>query len=82
MFPIEKATPISAKRGEVVIFSYLLIHGSYLNRTTIPRRMFLIQLMSAEDEPVTLVHQSPGQGMVLRGRNMKREALMAKRFDA
>jgi ectoine hydroxylase-related dioxygenase (phytanoyl-CoA dioxygenase family) len=31
VFPLSKATPINAKKGDVVIFSYLLIHGSYLN---------------------------------------------------
>ncbi|RXG71934.1 putative phytanoyl-CoA dioxygenase [Armadillidium vulgare] len=36
---------------KVVIFSYLLIHGSYDNTSDRVRRMFLIQLMSAEDEP-------------------------------
>lgn len=43
-FPLEKATPISAKRGEVVVFSYLLIHGSYLNLSDRVRRMYLVQV--------------------------------------
>ena len=30
-FCIEKALPIEAKKGDVVIFSYLLVHGSFLN---------------------------------------------------
>nr|CAD7259573.1 unnamed protein product [Timema shepardi] len=80
-FPLSKATPISAKRGEVVIFSYLLIHGSYANSSTDRvRRMFLIQLMSADDEPIEDTHRSPGQGTVLRGRNKNRPATMDTRF--
>ncbi|GLH13258.1 Phytanoyl-CoA dioxygenase, peroxisomal [Gryllus bimaculatus] len=79
-FPIEKATPIHAKRGDVVVFSYLLVHGSYLNTSERVRRMFLIQLMAAEDEPANNEHKSPGQGWVLRGRNLKRDASMSNRF--
>ncbi|XP_066996934.2 phytanoyl-CoA dioxygenase, peroxisomal [Anabrus simplex] len=79
-FPIAGATPICAKKGDVVIFSYLLIHGSYLNTSDRVRRMFLIQLMAADDEPLNDEHKSPAQGMVLRGRNYKRDANMETRF--
>nr|CAD7602955.1 unnamed protein product [Timema genevievae] len=80
-YPLSKATPVSAKRGEVVIFSYLLIHGSYANSSKDRvRRMFLIQLMSADDEPIEDTHKSPGQGTVLRGRNKNRLANMDTRF--
>ncbi|XP_044729875.1 probable alpha-ketoglutarate-dependent hypophosphite dioxygenase [Chrysoperla carnea] len=81
-FPLEKATPISAKKGEIVVFSYLLIHGSYLNLSERTRRMLLVQLMSADDEPLKDVHKSPCQGLVLRGKNVTREGAMAKRFVA
>ena len=30
-FPLSGAAPVRAKKGDVVIFSYLLVHGSYLN---------------------------------------------------
>ena len=30
-FSLEKAVPIEAKKGDVLIFSYLLVHGSYMN---------------------------------------------------
>ncbi|GBP92484.1 Phytanoyl-CoA dioxygenase, peroxisomal [Eumeta japonica] len=79
-YPVEKATPICGKRGDIVVFSYLLLHGSYLNLSDRHRRMFLIQLMSAEDEPVSDIHKSLGQGWVLRGRNDHRRATMAERF--
>ncbi|KAJ9589694.1 hypothetical protein L9F63_017100, partial [Diploptera punctata] len=28
-YPLENATPIYAKKGDVIVFSYLLVHGSY-----------------------------------------------------
>nr|CAD7195951.1 unnamed protein product [Timema douglasi] len=80
-YPLSGATPVRAKRGDVLIFSYLLIHGSYLNATDRVRRMFLIQLMSAEDEPLPNTNSYPGQGMVLRGENIFRNAAVTSRFD-
>nr|XP_045599032.1 phytanoyl-CoA dioxygenase, peroxisomal-like [Procambarus clarkii]XP_045599043.1 phytanoyl-CoA dioxygenase, peroxisomal-like [Procambarus clarkii]XP_045599053.1 phytanoyl-CoA dioxygenase, peroxisomal-like [Procambarus clarkii]XP_045599061.1 phytanoyl-CoA dioxygenase, peroxisomal-like [Procambarus clarkii] len=73
-FSIDKATPLTLERGQVVIFSYLLVHGSYNNTSDRVRRMFLIQLMSADDVPSKQVHLSDCQGMVLRGRCSSREA--------
>lgn len=79
-FPLSGATPMSAKKGEIIMFSYLLLHGSYLNLSTRPRRMFLMQVRAADDEPIKDVHQSPCQGLVLRGKNISRSANMANRF--
>lgn len=79
-YPIEKATPISAKKGELVLFSYLLIHGSYLNLSSRVRRMFLMQVRAADDEPIEEVHLSPCQNFVLRGKNVFRAANMDTRF--
>ena len=31
-FSIDQALPLHAKKGDVVIFSYLLVHGSYINQ--------------------------------------------------
>ena len=43
-FPLSGATPVVTERGDVVLFSYLLVHGSYLNTSDDRvRRMFLIQ---------------------------------------
>ncbi|PSN48716.1 hypothetical protein C0J52_08783 [Blattella germanica] len=78
-YPIENATPINAKRGDVIVFSYLLLHGSYVNKSERTRRMFLLQLMAAEDEPVNPKHLSPAQGLVLRGRNVHRDANLSTR---
>lgn len=46
-YPIEGATPVVAKRGEAVIFSYLLLHGSYVNNSLRTRRMFLAQVRAS-----------------------------------
>ncbi|CAK1583217.1 unnamed protein product [Parnassius mnemosyne] len=78
-FPIEKATPVIAQRGDVVVFSYLLVHGSTPNLSTKPRRMLLIQYADAHDEPVAGEKAQPGRGLVLRGVNMNRDATVANR---
>lgn len=80
-FPIDKATPVYAKKGDIVFFSYLLLHGSYLNLSNRTRRMFLMQVRAADDEPTKDVHKSPCQGLVLRGRNVKRHGMMALRHS-
>ena len=79
-YPISEATPVSAKKGEIIIFSYLLLHGSYLNLSNRPRRMFLAQLRAADDEPTENVHHSHCQDLVLRGKNLHMKATMATRF--
>lgn len=43
-FPLDSATPLIAKKGQVVIFSYLLVHGSYRNTSDRMRRMLLFQV--------------------------------------
>ncbi|MBI1927622.1 phytanoyl-CoA dioxygenase family protein [Candidatus Poribacteria bacterium] len=68
-YPIEKATPCPAKAGDVLLFTYLTVHGSYLNRTHKPRRIALFQFRSPTDRPLKDVHVSPGQGMMVRGIN-------------
>lgn len=79
-YPLSKAVPVFAKRGEIIVFSYLLLHGSYLNLSNKCRRMFLIQVRAADDEPTEDVHKSYCQGMVLRGKNIYRDAMMANRY--
>jgi phytanoyl-CoA hydroxylase len=60
-FPIEKATPVTGKKGQVVIFPYTLVHGSYPNISDTPRRMLLFQLRATDDYPTKEIHISPGQ---------------------
>ncbi|XP_023335125.1 uncharacterized protein LOC111706475 [Eurytemora carolleeae] len=63
------AKEVKAKAGDVVIFSYLLVHASYPNISDIPRRMFLLQVAGSNDVPVSNQHVSPGSGLMLRGRS-------------
>ncbi|XP_053614106.1 phytanoyl-CoA dioxygenase, peroxisomal-like [Plodia interpunctella] len=78
-FPLEKATPVIAERGDVVVFSYLLVHGSSVNNSSNRRRMLLAQLADAQDSPLGAQPARPGQGWLLRGRNIDRDASIANR---
>jgi phytanoyl-CoA hydroxylase len=68
-WPLERASPIEARAGDVLLFSYFTVHGSYVNTSTRPRRILLIQMRSPDDRPTTDQHRSPGQGTMLRGIN-------------
>ena len=66
-YPIEEATPVPAKAGDVLFFSYLTIHGSGINTSSEPRTTLLIQMRDPMDPPTIRTHESRGQGMMLRG---------------
>ncbi len=68
-WPLEKAVPIEAQAGDVLFFSYLMVHGSYTNTSNRDRRIVLFQLRSPTNHPLDQQHISPGQGMMLRGIN-------------
>lgn len=68
-WPLEKAIPVEAEAGDVVFFSYLMVHGSYINRSDRDRRIVLLQLRAAENKPLDNQHRSPGQGTMLLGIN-------------
>jgi len=69
-YPIAKATPLPAQRGDVVIFNYLLVHGSDINRSIRPRKTVLIQFRDPTDLPTKNMHTSShAQGLILRGIN-------------
>lgn len=38
-YRLEETVPVPAKRGDVVVFCYYTVHGSYINTTREPRRM-------------------------------------------
>ncbi|KAJ8713780.1 hypothetical protein PYW08_007400 [Mythimna loreyi] len=80
-FSLEKATPVVADRGDVVVFSYLLVHGSPGNTSRRPRRMLLLQAAAAHDRPLAQQPPRPGQGWLLRGVNFDRDASISKRFE-
>jgi hypothetical protein len=51
----------------VLFVSYLTIHGSGLNVSHEAGTMLLVQMRAPTDLPTQRVHQSRGQGMMLRG---------------
>jgi phytanoyl-CoA hydroxylase len=66
-FALENATPVEAEAGDLLVFNYLTVHGSGLNRSSEPRTTWLVQVRDPEDEPISEQHQSRGQGMMLAG---------------
>jgi phytanoyl-CoA hydroxylase len=66
-YPVEKATPLPAKAGDALFFSYLTIHGSGLNVSNEARTTVLIQMRDPTDPPTIRTHESRGQGMMLHG---------------
>jgi ectoine hydroxylase-related dioxygenase (phytanoyl-CoA dioxygenase family) len=66
-FPVAEATPVPAKAGDVLFFTYLTIHGSGVNTSQDARTTLLVQMRDPTDRPLDLVHLSRGQGMILRG---------------
>ncbi len=69
-YPIDDATPALAKRGDVVFFNYLTIHGSGPNRSDRARKTVLVQFRDPSDRPTRKAHEhSNAQGMMLRGIN-------------
>lgn len=69
------------ERGDVVVFSYLLVHGSPCNASPRPRRMLLLQAAAAGDAPLGTQPARPGQGWLLRGTNLNRDASISNRFE-
>ena len=73
-YPIEGATPIEARAGDVVFFHYLTLHGSMPNRSNRVRKTVLCQLYAGSDHVTDPRH--PDERLVLRGWNhrISREA--------
>jgi len=66
-YPLSDSIPIEAQAGDVLIFSYLTIHGSGVNQSNEARTTLLVQMRAPDDPPINQAHQSRGQGMMLRG---------------
>jgi len=66
-FPVAEATPLPARAGDVLCFTYLTIHGSGVNTSSEARTTLLVQMRDPTDHPLAQVHLSRGQGMMLRG---------------
>jgi phytanoyl-CoA hydroxylase len=48
-YPLARATPINARRGDVLFFSYFTLHGSLPNRSDNPRKTVLMEMYSGSD---------------------------------
>jgi phytanoyl-CoA hydroxylase len=68
-WPLDRGVAAKGKAGDAVVFNYLTVHGSPPNRSNRPRRNILLQLRDPADRPTNEMHQSRGQGMMLRGTN-------------
>lgn len=69
-YPLERATPVEARRGDVFFFSYLTLHGSTPNRSDRHRKTVLAQLISGRDYIVRREGQNHvNEQLVLRGWN-------------
>jgi ectoine hydroxylase-related dioxygenase (phytanoyl-CoA dioxygenase family) len=72
-YPLERGTPVPARAGDVVVFNYLTIHGSGVNRSDRTRRNVLFQYRDPEDAPVLRdgreEHVNWGQGLMVAGSN-------------
>lgn len=67
-YPIDDATVIEAKAGDVVFFHYFTLHGSMPNRSDQVRKTVLCQLYDGHDQ-VEPGNTHPDERMVLRGWN-------------
>jgi phytanoyl-CoA hydroxylase len=67
VYPIEKGVACPAKRGDILFFNYLLIHGSGPNRSDQCRKTVCIQVRDPEDQPLDNSHSSHAQGLMLHG---------------
>jgi phytanoyl-CoA hydroxylase len=78
-YPLESATELPAKAGDVVFMNYLTPHGSNLNQRDEHRILWIIQVRNAKDLPIEQpvdAHQQltppgnrPSQGTMLHGVN-------------
>jgi phytanoyl-CoA hydroxylase len=66
-FPVTRALPCPARRGDVLFFSYLLVHGSGTNHSGRVRKTVLFQVRDPADRQLSETHRSHAQGLMLRG---------------
>ena len=67
-YPIEQASVVEAKAGDVVFFHYFTLHGSMPNRSDRTRKTVLCQMYAGTDR-VEDGNQHPDERLVLRGWN-------------
>jgi len=79
-WPVASALPCPARRGDVLFFSYLLVHGSGTNRSARVRKTVLFQVRDPADRQLGDSHRSHAQGLMLRGVHPD-IAVAARSFD-
>ena len=67
-YPIENATVLEAKAGDVTYFHYFTLHGSMPNRSDKVRKSVLVQMLSGDDE-IEEGNRHPNARLALRGWN-------------
>lgn len=67
-YPIEGATPMESRAGDVLFFSYLTVHGSMPNRSDRTRKTVLVQMLSGSDR-MEAGHDHPFENLTLAGFN-------------
>lgn len=66
-WPLDGALPVPCQAGDILLFSYLTVHGSGINGSNEARTTTLFQFRDPADLPTEQRHLSKGQGMILRG---------------
>ena len=66
-YRVEDALPLPGNAGDLILFSYLTIHGSGVNTSSQARTTLLVQMRDPVDPPTVAAHLSRGQGMMLAG---------------
>jgi len=66
--PIEEATVVEAKAGDVIFFHYFMLHGSMPNRSDQTRKTVLCQMYAGTDR-IEDGNQHPDERLVLSGWN-------------
>ena len=69
-YPLDKATPVGANRGDVLFFSCFTLHGSSPNESDQYRKTVLVQLHSGSDYVILRKEKNHvNESLVLRGWN-------------
>jgi ectoine hydroxylase-related dioxygenase (phytanoyl-CoA dioxygenase family) len=71
-YKLESTVPVSAKRGDIVVFNIYTIHGSYINTTNKPRRLVRVGYRDPKNKQTA--GQSMGRpGLMVRGYREREE---------
>jgi phytanoyl-CoA hydroxylase len=69
-YPLDEATPLEAKAGDVVFFHYFTLHGSFPNDSDQSRKTVLVQMHSGDDV-LENPDQHPYARVALKGHNTR-----------